>query len=55
MKLSYLVANASWAFTLGTTLVRLDGEPMFYTTHREAREAAKRHGLKVNERNGVVL
>lgn len=53
MRLIYLTANAAYVFTFGDQLVKLDGWPMFFSTRKEALEAAAERGLGVSRR-GVV-
>jgi len=47
VRLDYLRANQAFVFLFGDALLRLDGEPMFYSTRRDAIEAANRHGIIV--------
>ena len=47
LRLDYLRANQAFAFLFGDALLRLDGEPLFFSTRPDAIEAASRHGLIV--------
>jgi hypothetical protein len=53
MILRWLPANQAWVFMFGDAPTRLDGEGLFYSTRKEAEEAAKRHGLKLEKRHGL--
>lgn len=60
MYLSYFPANQQWAFTLGTTLVRLynaynESMPLFYATRVGAFDAARVCGLAIGKRNVVSV
>lgn len=47
LRLDYLRANQAFTFLFGDALLRLDGEPLFFSTRPDAIEAASRHGLIV--------
>jgi hypothetical protein len=53
MKLQYLVANAAWVFTFGSSITRMGDAEMFHATRKAAVAAAKRCGLLV-ARDGSV-
>ena len=40
--LTFLPVNQAWVWTFFGTTVRLDGEPMFFATKKEARAAYRR-------------
>ena len=54
MRLIYLLANSSWAFTFGDDLIRMGSAPMFHPTRRSALYAALDCGLIVTS-DGRVL
>ena len=53
MRLRYLPANQAYVFTFGEQLIRLAGEPMFYSTRKEAVAMARHYGMTVDKR-GLV-
>lgn len=59
LRLSFLPANAMFAFTFGTALVRLEDKsgpfPMFYPSQDEATRAAKLCGLLVRPSGGIEI
>jgi hypothetical protein len=55
VKLAYLVPNAAWVCLFGDSLVRMEGEPLFFTLQMDANEALQRHGLKLGRKLGGCL
>lgn len=54
MELTYLPANAAWAFVWNDDLIKLEGYPRFFTSHQSAVAAAKAKGLIVYVDGTVV-
>ena len=59
MRLVKLPVNQVYVFTFGDSLIRLGGgcdeEPLFYSHPKEAKAAARRHGLRVTKSRAVVV
>ena len=54
MKLVFLGANNAYAFVMGESIVRMDGDDLFFRTKADAKDSAKRHGLKILPTDDVV-
>lgn len=53
IRVRYLRTNQAYAFVFGDDLLRLADEDMFYRTLGDAKAAAKRHGLRVDQKRRV--
>jgi hypothetical protein len=49
MKLVFLNTNSTWAFVMGDSLIRLDGECLFFHDRKTAVAIAHRHSIFVDE------
>jgi hypothetical protein len=54
MKLAFLGANNAYAFVMGESIVRMDGDDLFFRTKADAKDSARRHGLKILPTDDVV-
>ena len=54
MRLEFLGANNAYAFVMGESIVRMDGDDLFFRTKADAKDSAKRHGLKILPTDDVV-